>query len=43
MVILEAEVKTLRTANEALNKQKRIKKTRVRAEGSFNVLKIIAL
>ena len=36
MVLLEAEVKTLRTANEQLSKRRRAKKTRLRAEGSLN-------
>ena len=43
IIVLEVEVKTFRTANKALNKRKKVKKTRVRAKKSFNALKAIAL
>ena len=43
MVLLESEVKTLRTANKTFSKRRRAKKTRIRAEGSLNVLEANAL
>jgi len=37
MTLLSAEVRTLRKANEALNKRRRAKKTRVRQGGALTV------
>ena len=37
MVLLKVENKNLRMVNEILNKRRKIKKTRLRTKGSFNI------